>query len=187
MRGFHNDEDTNNPVFYAASLSGFGFMWNIDSLRDEGLKTPKTFEDLLDPQYHGHIVMCSPQYSNSTTVSVLGLTQYLTRKVGWENALTFWANLTGNVGLYVNDSEEVPKLVYSGEYSVGICIDKNAFEIMIMEAAFTHPHVIGFSYWPTTVSPDCVAILKGALNLGEAKLFMDYITSQRGQNAVVAL
>jgi hypothetical protein len=43
---------------------------------------------------------------------------------------------------------------------------------------------VGFAYWPTTVSPDPAAILKGAQNLEEAKLFMDYITSERGQTAV---
>ncbi len=34
------------------------------------------------------------------------------------------------------------------------------------------------------MSPDPVAILKGAANLDEAKLFMDYITSQRGQTTM---
>ena len=184
MKDYNEDEDPDNPVFYAAALSGFGFMWNIEYLTAKGLAAPKTYEDLLDPQYHGHIVMCSPQYSGSTTASVLGMTQFLTREVGWENALTFWAMLTGNVGLYVANSEEVPTLVSAGEYGIGICIDYFAFDPMIEEMAFTHPRVFGFAYWPTTVSPDPVAILKGATNLEDAKLFMDYITSQRGQSAV---
>ena len=43
---------------------------------------------------------------------------------------------------------------------------------------------MGYAYWPTTVIPDPAAILKGAPNLDEAKLFMDYITSERGQTKV---
>ena len=178
MKGYNEDEDPYNPVFYAATLSGFGFMWNTEYLTAKGLDTPETYEDLLDPQYHGHIVICSPQTSGSTTDSVLGMTQFLTREGGWEYAMGFWANLTGNVGLYVTDSEDVPAMVLAGEYGIGICIDYYAFDPL------REGSPVGYAYWPTTVSPDPVAILTGTTNLEEAKLFMDYITSQRGQSAV---
>jgi iron(III) transport system substrate-binding protein len=178
MKDYNEDEDPDNPVFYAAALSGFGFMWNTEYLTAEELDTPATYDDLLDPQYHGHIVMCSPQTSGSTTASVLGMTQFLTGEVGWETALSYWAILTGNVGLYVTDSEDVPAMVVAGEYGVGICIDYFAFDPL------REGSPVGYAYWPTTVSPDPVAILTGATNLEEAKLFMDYITSQRGQSAV---
>ena len=53
MKEYNEDEDTENPVFYAAALSGFGFMWNTEYLSANGLATPSTYEDLLDPQYQG--------------------------------------------------------------------------------------------------------------------------------------
>jgi len=178
MKEYNEDEDPDNPVFYAAALSGFGFMWNTEYLTAKGLSTPSTYEDLLDPQYHGHIVMCSPKTSGSTTSSVLGVTQFLTGEEDWEYALSFWANLTGNVGLYVTSSEDVPVKVVTGEYGIGICIDYFAYDPL------REGDPVGFLHWPTTVSPDPAAILKGATNLEEAKLFMDYITSERGQTAV---
>ncbi|MCZ2809726.1 MAG: extracellular solute-binding protein, partial [Candidatus Bathyarchaeota archaeon] len=174
MKEYNEDEDPDNPVFYAAALSGFGFMWNTEYLTAKGLSTPSTYEDLLDPQYHGHIVMCSPKTSGSTTSSVLGVTQFLTGEEDWEYALSFWANLTGNVGLYVTSSEDVPVKVVTGEYGIGICIDYFAYDPL------REGDPVGFLHWPTTVSPDPAAILKGATNLEEAKLFMDYITSERG-------
>ncbi len=178
MKDFNEDEDPNNPVFYAAALSGFGFMWNTEYLTGNDLSTPNTYEDLLDSQYHGHIVMCNPKTSGSTTSSVLGVTQFLTVEEDLEYALSFWANLTGNVGLYVTSSEDVPAKVVAGEYGVGICIDYFAYDPL------RDGEPVGFTHWPTTVSPDPAAILKGAPNLEEAKLFMDYITSERGQTAV---
>jgi ABC-type Fe3+ transport system substrate-binding protein len=57
MKEFNEDEDTENPVFYAAALSGFGFMWNTEYLAANNLSTPETYSDLLTPQYHDHIVM----------------------------------------------------------------------------------------------------------------------------------
>lgn len=178
MKDFNEDEDPNNPVFYAAALSGFGFMWNTEYLTANDLSTPNTYEDLLDSQYHGHIVMCNPKTSGSTTSSVLGVTQFLTVEEDLEYALSFWANLTGNMGLYVTSSEDVPAKVVAGEYGVGICIDYFAYDPL------RDGEPVGFTHWPTTVSPDPAAILKGAPNLEEAKLFMDYITSERGQTAV---
>ncbi|MGD8544955.1 MAG: extracellular solute-binding protein [Candidatus Bathyarchaeota archaeon] len=179
MKEYNEDEDPENPVFYAAALSGFGFMWNTEILTTEGLPIPDTYEDLLDPVYHDQIVMCNPGDSGSTTASVLGMTQFLNRTQDWEHALAFWANLTGNIGLYVTSSETVPnKVVQTKEYGIGICIDYYAFDPL------REGSPVGFAYWPTTVSPDPAAILKGAPNLEEAKLFMDYITSKRGQTAV---
>jgi len=178
MKDYNEDEDTENPVFYAAALSGFGFMWNTEYLTAKDLSTPETYSDLLDSQYSDHIVMCNPKTSGSTTASVLGMTQFLTGEEGWTQAFSYWANLTGNVGLFVTESEDVPTKVVAGEYGVGICIDYYAFDPLRAGSP------VEYAYWPTTVSPDPVAILTGAPNLEEAKLFMDYITSERGQTAV---
>lgn len=178
MKEYNEDEDTENPVFYAAALSGFGFMWNTEYLSANGLATPSTYEDLLDPQYKGHIVMCNPKTSGSTTSSVLGVTQYLAQQEDWSFALSYWANLTGNIGLYVTSSEDVPVKVVSGEYGIGINIDYYAYDPL------REGEPVGFLHWPTTVSPDPAAILKGATNMDEAKLFMDYITSVRGQETI---
>ena len=178
VKEYNEDESTTDPVFYAAALSGFGFMWNTEYLTGNSLPTPSTYEDLLAPVYHDHIVMCNPKTSGSTTASVIGMIQYLNQTYDWEYALSYWANLTGNVGLYVTSSEDVPTKVVAGEYGIGVCIDYYAFDPL------RDDEPVGYAYWPTTVSPDPAAILKGASNLDEAKLFMDYITSKRGQEAV---
>jgi spermidine/putrescine-binding protein len=106
------------------------------------------------------------------------MTQGLTNEAGWTQAMSYWANLTGNVGLFVTDSEDVPVKVVNGEYGVGVCIDYYAFDPL------REGEPVGYAYWSTTVSPDPAGILEGAQNLDEAKLFMDYITSLRGQTRV---
>ena len=167
-----------NREWYAAALSGFGFMWNKDYLQEHGLPEPETWEDLAKPIYHGHICMCDPAKSGSTTFTVLMLLQYF----GWEKGFQLWANITGNVGFFTTSSHDVPTRVALGEYGIGIVIDYYAFE------RIRAGENIGFSYGgATTISPDPVGILKGAPHLEEAKLFIDYITSKRGQEKVAYL
>jgi ABC-type Fe3+ transport system substrate-binding protein len=176
-------ETANKNEWYAAALSSFGFMWNEDYLSGQTipLAAPTSWEDLTNASYKGHIVMCDPSSSGSTTASLLMGLQYLAfnQSLGYETAWGYYANLTGNVGLWTTASHEVPLKVVAGDYGIGIVIDYYYFEEEIADAP------VGFSLGNATmVSPDPAGILDGATNLDEAKLFMDYITSVRGQNQV---
>jgi len=62
--------------WYAAALSSFGFMWNKDYLTANNLPEPLTWEDLTNPIYKGHITMCDPAKSGSTTATVLIVIQH---------------------------------------------------------------------------------------------------------------
>ena len=172
--------------WYAAALSSFGFMWNKEYLTANNLPEPETWEDLTKPIYKGHITMCDPAKSGSTTATVLIVIQHFISQAGWdeaesgyEEAWEYWANVTGNVGLFLQSSHAVPLYVVRGDYGIGITIDYYAWEQEIagMDVGFA----LGGG---TTISADPVAILNGTARLPQAKAFMDYITSKRGQEAV---
>ncbi len=172
--------------WYAAALSGFGIMWNEEYLTANDLTAPETWEDLTKPEYHGHIVMCDPAKSGSTTFIVIMVTQHFIvekgwnqNATGWEDAWEYWTKLAGNVGLFTESSHAVPTKVVTGEYGIGIVIDYYAWE------QITAGEDIDMNYGKaTSISADPAGILKGAPHLKEAKRWMDYITSKHGQEAV---
>ena len=172
--------------WYAAALSTFGIMWNVDYLEANGLTPPQTWEDLTKPEYFGHIVMCDPAKSGSTTfITIMVIQHFMVEEgweqeaTGWQNAWEYWAKVAGNVGLFTESSSSVPNKVFLGEYGIGIVIDYYAWEQYKAGAN------VGFSNGrATSISADPAGVLKGAPHLTEAQRWMDYLLSKRGQEAV---
>ncbi|MFP3951460.1 MAG: ABC transporter substrate-binding protein [Candidatus Bathyarchaeia archaeon] len=172
--------------WYAAALSSFGLMWNEDYLEAHDLSTPEKWEDLTNPDYYGHITMCDPAKSGSTTFTVIMVIQHFISQEGWKNNATgwqnswkYWSKVAGNMGLFTESSHAVPTKVVTGEYGIGIVIDYYAWE-QIKAGENIDMNNGG----ATSISADPAGILKGAPHLGEAKSWMDYLTSKRGQEIV---
>jgi ABC-type Fe3+ transport system substrate-binding protein len=177
---------TGEGMWYAAALSTFGIMWNLDYLEAHGLTPPQTWEDLTKSEYNGHIVMCDPAKSGSTTATVIMVIQHFIEEAGWEHNATGWENawkyfakVAGNVGLFTESSHAVPQKVVTGEYGIGIAIDYYSWE-----QTRAGENIAMNNGGATTVSTDPAGVLKGAPHPTEAMRWMDYLTSQRGQTAV---
>jgi ABC-type Fe3+ transport system substrate-binding protein len=177
-----------NPSWYAAAISGFGFMYNTEYLTAHNLPKPTTWADLTDYKYYGDIVMADPSASGSTTATVNQLIQFMSTDNGKAQMTTsadtteawqYFAKLAGNVGQFTTSSSQVPTLVANGDFGIGIVIDYYSWE----QSEAGKP--VEFTYGgATTASPDPVAIIHNAPHLDQAKAFMDYITSTQGQSRV---
>lgn len=186
LGGWPLKDPEGQSMWYAAALSTFGIMWNNDYLEANGLTPPQTWEDLAKPEYFGHIVMCDPAKSGSTTFSAIMVIQHFIVEEGWEqedtgwqNAWEYWAQVAGNIGLFTESSSAVPNQVFLGEYGIGIVIDYYAWEQYKAGAN------VGFNNGgATSISADPAGILKGAPHLVEAQRWMEYLLSKRGQESV---
>lgn len=162
-------------TWYAAALSGFGFMWNTEYLTANGLETPKTWLDLTDHQYMGHIFMADSKASGSTVASIK---QQLQARP-YEEAWAMWAQIAANVATFGSSSGSIREEVAAGTYGIGIVIDYYYYQKVAADAP------VGFSFGgATTVSPDPGGIIKNAPHMEQAKKFMDYLVSARGQTRV---
>ena len=89
----------------------------------------------------------------------------------------FIENLDGKI---LDSSGNCHKLVASGEYAVGVTIEKSA-------VLYADNPDIGFLYpEKNSAVPDGVALIKNCPNPENAKLFIDFVTSlecQKAQNA----
>lgn len=188
LGGWHLKDDSgtyDEHMWYAAAMSGFGIIYNKEYLTDEGLDTPETWEDLADPQYFGHLAMTDPDLSGSTVAIVKQLLMAMapagsiTSSTDTTDAWALWVKISGNVGTFSTSSSKVPADVAEGNAGVGLCIDYYARDRMLTDSN------IGFNYGgATTVSPDPAGIIKGAANLENAKMFMDFLIGTEGQSLV---
>ncbi len=139
---------------------------------------PKTWEDLLNPKWKGQIAYASPAKSGSayTQLCTMILAQGGPDGGGWDFVEKFYQNLDGKVQ---DSSGNCHKLVASGEYAIGVTIEKSAVLYADNpDVAFVYPE-------KNSAVPDGVAIIKNCPNLDNAKLFVDFVTGlecQKDQN-----
>jgi len=181
--------DTNESLWYAAAMSGFGIIYNTEYLTAESLSIPTTWADLADPDYFGHISMTDPDLSGSTVAIVKQVliamaddpSSDVTMAADITDAWQLWVKIAANIDTFTSGSSKTPAAVAEGNYGIGLCIDYYARDYM-KNTTYSY---IGFNYGgATTVSPDPAGIIKGATNLDEAKKFMDFLIGSEGQTLV---
>ena len=174
QEGYHND--SGKLTFHDIQIP---VMVVNDALEAElGIKVTG-WASLLDPKLYGKVVMANPTSSSSAWNNLQCL---LTDFGGWDSdaAWDYIAKLMSN-GLVVVSSSSVPgKSTLAGEYAVGLSYEPAI--VKLLDAGTTGGHMV---YWEEGVTSVgfASAIIKGAKNLENAKLFMDFLQSDAGQQS----
>ena len=135
------------------------------------------WNSLLDPKLYGKVVTANPTSSSSAWNNLQCL---LTDFGGWDSdaAWDYIAALMQN-GLVVVSSSSIPaKSTFAGEYVVGLSYEPQV--VKIIDGGDTSAHMVFWEEGVTSVG-FASAIIKGAKNLDNAKLFMDFLQSDEGQ------
>ena len=156
------------------------FIYSKEALAKAGLTeedVPTTWEDLCDPKLKGLIAFCSPAKSGSAYTQLCTmLFSQPSLEEGWALVEKFIANLDGKI---LDSSGNCHKLVASGEYAIGVTIEKSAVLYNDNpDMAFVYPD-------KNSAVPDGVALIKNCPNPDNAKLFIDFVTGlecQKDQN-----
>lgn len=93
-----------------------GFVGNTIEMEKHGLKAPKSYQDLLDPMYKGHLVMPNPASSGTGFLTVSAVLQHMGEEKGWE----YLDKLHENMARYTHSGSKPAKLAGAGEYPIGI-------------------------------------------------------------------
>ncbi len=135
------------------------------------------WESLLDPRLKGKIVTANPTSSSSAWNNLQCI---LTDFGGWDSpeAWDYIEKLMQN-GLVVVSSSSIPsKSTFAGEYAVGLTYEPAV--VKLLDGGQTGAHMV-FPVEGTTSVGFASAIIKGAKNLENAKLFIDFLQSDEGQ------
>ncbi|MGM9588807.1 MAG: extracellular solute-binding protein [Faecousia sp.] len=151
------------------------FIYN-KTLIDEA-DVPTTWEGLTNEALKGKIAYANPAKSGSAYTQLCTmLFSQPTIDEGWAMVEKFIANLDGKLQ---DSSSGCHKLVASGEYVLGVTLEKSA-------VLYADNPDIGFVYpEQNSAVPDGVALIKGCPNEENAKLFIDFVTGlecQKDQN-----
>ncbi|WP_312641158.1 ABC transporter substrate-binding protein [Hydrogenoanaerobacterium sp.] len=136
------------------------------------------YGDLLNPALKGKIVTADPANSSSAFAQ---LTNMLLAMGGYENetAWKYVEDLFTNIdGKIVESSSKVYKGVADGEYLVGLSYEDPCAQL-VRDGA---PVKIIYPKEGAVYLPASATIIKGAKNMDNAKLFMDFILSEEVQN-----
>ena len=150
-----------------------GFGYNPELLAKKKLAVPRTWADLLKPEYKGEIQVANPASSGTAYTMIATLVQLM----GEDKAFDYLKSLHRNVGQYTRSGTGPIKAVARGETAVSI--------------SFVHDgpgeKMQGFPVETITPSDGTgaeigsMSILKGARNLDAAKKFYDWALTPAAQ------
>ncbi|HLQ95200.1 ABC transporter substrate-binding protein [Virgibacillus alimentarius] len=145
---------------------------NTEILEEKGLDKPESWEDLLDPQYKGEIVLPDPGTSGTAYLFVSTIMQILGEEEGWE----YFEKLDENVGQYAKSGDAPAQMTAQGEYAIGITWDQAVYNRI--EEGYPLETVIpeeGVGY-----DLDVVWMFKDTENRALVEEAIDYIGSEGG-------
>ncbi|QGM80612.1 ABC transporter substrate-binding protein [Otariodibacter oris] len=158
----------------AVYMGILGFGVNMDRLKELGLENPpSSWEDLLDPRLAGEIQIADPQSSGTAYTALATFVQLW----GEDKAFEYLKNLHKNISQYTKSGVTPSRNAARGETAIGVGFlhdysleKKNGANLELIVPKEGTGYELGG-----------VSILKGARNLDNAKLFVDWVLSKEAQ------
>lgn len=150
-----------------------GFGYNTELIAKKKLPIPKTWGDLLKPEYKGEIQSANPSSSGTAYTMIATLVQLM----GEDKAFDYLKKLHGNIATYTRSGTGPIKAVARGESTISI--------------SFVHdgPGEKAQGFPLDTVTPSdgtgaeigSMSIIKGARNVDAAKKFYEWVLTPSAQ------
>lgn len=149
---------------------GGGFAVNTEILEKYGLEEPKTYEDLLKPEYQNKIAIQNPKSSST------GYNFYLNLRNIWgeEEALAYFDELDKNVKQYSESGSGPVKLLIQGECAVATALTYQ----VVTEINNGNPLKMIYPESGSPYSLDGVSIVKGKDEKQEVRDVFTYLVNE---------
>lgn len=156
-------------TFIGARLVVMGFSYNSNSVKGDMI--PKSWNDLIKPEFKGQLVMSDPAEAGTTMYAISALANH--KDYGWQ----YFEKLKANKMELESGTTSTINKVGSGAYKVCVGVDyvTRTLEKQGSPIKFSYPEK------DLIVVSSPIAILKGAPHMEEAKLLYDFILSEEGQ------
>ena len=156
---------------FGMELGAIGY--NRDRLAALRLPAPKTWSDLTNPIYKGHVLFNMPQLSSSAFSALVAHHQIM----GLDGVWRFWDRLNENITFYSRSTSSVYALVARGEVPISLGVDRSYY----VDRAQGAPVEVVYPTEGSWVFALTMGMVKDAPNPDLAKAFMRFILSPAGQ------
>ncbi|MCY3879185.1 MAG: ABC transporter substrate-binding protein [Rhodobacteraceae bacterium] len=151
-----------------------GYGYNTELVAANGLAEPACWEDLLKPEYKGHVQMANPNSSGTAYTTLASIVQIFGEDDGFE----FMKGLHANINQYTKSGSAPIKAAGRGENTIGIVFMHDA----VKQAVNGFPINVVAPCEGTGYEIGSMSIIAGARNMDEAKMFYDWALSAEAQN-----
>ncbi|MGC9771148.1 thiamine transport system substrate-binding protein [Fervidobacterium changbaicum] len=167
-KGFVNDYGT---VYDYGALA---MIYNVEKIKNP----PKSFKDLLKPEYKGKFVLIDPRTS-STGLTFL---MWTIAALGEDGAMDFWKEVKSNVLTFTSGWSAAFKMLETGEADMIVSYATDGAYSMYKYGSIKYMPVIFEE--GAYVLEEYAAILKGAKNLALARAFIEFMLTPDFQKEV---
>lgn len=171
-QNLYKDPDNFWAGIYVGSL---GFCTNTDWLAQHpGLEPPKSWDDLLKPEFKGQIMVAHPSTSGTSYTAMATVLQLKGEEAGWE----YLEQYAGQMAQFTKSGAAPAKFVGQGEAGVGIVFSHD----IIHEIEDNNlPLVLSFPEEGTGYEIGGMAIVKGAQHMDAAQKWFDWALTPEAQ------
>jgi iron(III) transport system substrate-binding protein len=162
-------------MWQGVTLLTVAFATNQKKMSELKLAPPRSWAELIDPRYKGHVVMSNP--STSGTAYLL-LASHVAR-LGEDKAFEYYAVLDKNLSQVTKSGGAPGRMAASGETPIGIAL---AYEVEMAKKQGAPLDVI-FPSDGVAWTFEGDALVKGAKNPQNARRFLDWALSKSAMEA----
>ena len=160
-----------NGYWYGIYTGLLGFMVNKPELERLGLEAPKTWDDLLKPEYKGLIWLSN--YNTAGTPKLVA--NLMIQLKGKEAGIQYLVDLDKNVQIYTKSGSGPSKNVGTGECVIGIGFLHDGITQIVDNGYENVQLIVPSDGTACEIGP--VAIFKGAAHPKAAQKFMEFALS----------
>jgi iron(III) transport system substrate-binding protein len=154
-------------------LGPLGFGFNKELLAKKKAAEPKSWADLLKPEFKGEVQMANPASSGTAYTMIATLVQLM----GEDKAFDYMKKLHGNISTYTRSGTAPVKAAARGETTVSVSFVHD----VTTEAVNGFPVGSATPAEGTGAEVGSMSIVKGAPNLDAAKKFYEWALTPGGQ------
>ena len=162
-------------AWQGVTLLTVAFAVNQKKMAELKLAPPRTWSELADPKYKGHVVMANP--STSGTAYLL-LASHVAR-LGEDKAFDYYTALDKNLSQVTKSGGAPGRMAASGETPIGVAL---AYEVEVAKKQGAPIDVI-FPSDAVAWTFEGNALVKGAKNPQNARRFLDWAVSKSAMEA----